>query len=228
MTALTRLTTEGKETSRDARLPLLDAIEIHIQQIEWPELKPLLKDFDPKVAARAAALITKLTGKETAAEPSPIHRGWPAEFNHRKDTCVTIDMSFGGRFILDMDWSAPITVDRFLKLATKDHYYDGLTFHRVEPNFVIQGGSPGANEYSGHKEYMRDEIALAKSHDRGTVGLSTRGRNTADAQFFVNLVNNPRLDFDYTIFARVRDMGVVDTIEEGAEIRSITLGCVKK
>jgi cyclophilin family peptidyl-prolyl cis-trans isomerase/HEAT repeat protein len=228
MTALMRLTTEGKETSRDARLALLDAIEVHIQQTEWPELRPLLKDFDRSVAARAANLITKLTGKETAAEPAPPHRGWPAEFSHAKDTCVTVNMSYGGRFVLDMDWAAPITVDHFLKLATKDHYYDGLTFHRVEPNFVIQGGSPGANEYSGHKEYMRDEISPLKSHVRGTVGLSTRGRNTADAQFFVNLVDNPRLDMNYTIFATVRDMGVVDTIEQGAEIRSITLGCSAK
>ena len=46
--------------------------------------------------------------------------------------------------------SAPITVRRFLELALHDHYYDGLTFHRVVPNFVIQGGSPGANEYVGH------------------------------------------------------------------------------
>jgi cyclophilin family peptidyl-prolyl cis-trans isomerase len=175
-------------------------------------------------------LMTKLTGREVVAEPVLPHRGWPAEFNHTKDTCVTVDMADGGRFILDMDWNAPITVDHFLKLATKDHYYDGLTFHRVEPNFVIQGGSPGANEYSGAKDYMRDEISPLTSHVRGTVGLSTRGRNTADAQFFVNLVDNPRLDLSYTIFASVRetDMAVIDTIEQGAEIRSITLGCSPK
>ena len=230
MTALTRLTTEGKETSRDARLALLDAIEVHIGQTESLELKPLLKDFDPRVAARAAQVIAKLTGKETVAEPVPPHRGWPAEFNHDTDACVTVAMAYGGTFVLDMDWAAPITVDHFLKLATKDHYYDGLTFHRVEPNFVIQGGSPGANEYSGAKDYMRDEISPTESHVRGTVGLSTRGRNTADAQFFVNLVDNPRLDLNYTIFASVRDadMAVVDRIEEGAEIRSIALGCAPR
>jgi len=161
----------------------------------------------------------------------PPHRGWPAEFNHLKDTCVTVVLSYAGKFVLDMDWpAAPMTVDRFLKLATKDHYYDGLTFHRVVPNFVIQGGSPGANEYAGHKEFMRDEIFPQRSHVRGTVGLSTRGRNTGDAQFFVNLVDNPRLDLDYTIFATVRDadMTAIDKIEEGAEIRTISLGCPKK
>ena len=115
--------------------------------------------------------------------------------------------------------AAPITVDRFLKLVSMDHYYDGLTIHRVVPNFVIQGGGPGANEYSGHQTYMRDEIEARNM--RGTVGLSTRGRNTADAQFFINLVDNPRLDGDYTVFARVEpdDMPVVERILEGDVMR---------
>jgi cyclophilin family peptidyl-prolyl cis-trans isomerase len=119
--------------------------------------------------------------------------------------------------------AAPVTIDHFLKLATKDHYYDDLTIHRVVPNFVIQGGSPNANEYSGAKEYMRDEVAAGNA--RGTVGLSTRGRNTADAQFFVNLVDNPRLNGDYTVFARVldADMPTVDRIQEGEVMRSMTL-----
>jgi cyclophilin family peptidyl-prolyl cis-trans isomerase len=131
-----------------------------------------------------------------------------------------VNLASGRSFTMQMDpRAAPITVDRFLKLALKDHYYDGLTIHRVVPNFVIQGGSPGANEYAGHKEYMRDEIA--GSNVRGTVGLSTRGRNTADAQFFINLVDNARLDYQYTVFAHVADMGAVDAIEEGAEIRSM-------
>ena len=73
---------------------------------------------------------------------------------------------------------------------------------------MIQAGSPGANEYSGHKEYMRDEVALPNV--AGSVGLSIRGSNTADAQFYVNLVDNARLDRGYTIFAHVfgEDMDV--------------------
>jgi cyclophilin family peptidyl-prolyl cis-trans isomerase len=124
-----------------------------------------------------------------------------------------------------MPSAAPITVDHFLKLATRDHYYDGMTLHRVVPNFVVQGGSPGANEYVGHKDYMRDEIAATNA--RGTVGLSTRGRNTADAQFFINLVDNSRLDYDYTIFASVyAGMDTVDAIEEGDQITTINqAGC---
>ena len=84
----------------------------------------------------------------------------------------------------------------------REGYYNSLTFHRVVPNFVIQGGSPGANEYSGQGPFMRDEVGLL-SHRRGTLGISTRGRDTGDAQIFINLVDLPRLDHTYTVFAEV-------------------------
>jgi cyclophilin family peptidyl-prolyl cis-trans isomerase len=138
--------------------------------------------------------------------------------------CVTIDMSPGGAIHLRMAPDlAPIAVEQFLKLATMEKYYNGLTFHRVAPNFVIQGGSRGANEYAGAPQYMRDEIG--GWHVRGAVGLSTRGRNTGDAQIFINLVDNPRLDTNYTVFAHVfpEDMDRVDRIQEGAVMRSIAM-----
>jgi cyclophilin family peptidyl-prolyl cis-trans isomerase len=102
-------------------------------------------------------------------------------------------------------------------------YYNGLTFHRVVPNFVIQGGSPGANEFDGTAGYIRDEVGLL-SHLRGTLGISTRGRDTGDSQIFVNLVDNYRLDHDYTVFARVVDgMEAVDAILEGDVFESIEI-----
>ena len=88
---------------------------------------------------------------------------------------------------------ASATVLRVARLAAKG-YYNGLTFHRVDPNFVLQGGSPGANENIGDAPYMRDEWGVA--HNRGAVGMSTRGRDTGDAQLFVDLVDSPRLDHD--------------------------------
>jgi cyclophilin family peptidyl-prolyl cis-trans isomerase len=117
---------------------------------------------------------------------------------------------------------APVTVARFVELV-KAGYYDGLTFHRVVPNFVIQGGSPGASEYMGADRYWRDELGL-ESNLRGSVGLSTRGRDTGDGQFYINIVDLPRLDHDYTIFARVvSGLDVVDRILEGAKIVRITV-----
>jgi len=223
VTALMRLTKEGKETSRDARIALLDAIAVHGGRDDATELVPLLRDFDPKVAEKAAQIIIAKTGRQALPAAAPPDRGWAQEFANLRQ-CVVVQMASGGSFRMRMQpGSAPIAVDHFLKLATTDRYYDGLTFHRVVPNFVIQGGSPGANEYAGHKEYMRDEVG--GSNVRGSVGLSTRGRNTGDAQFFVNLVDNPRLNYDYTVFASVlaEDMSVIDRIQEGDVMRSINL-----
>jgi len=117
---------------------------------------------------------------------------------------------------------APATVLRFVHLAEAG-YYNGLTFHRVVPDFVIQGGSPGANEYIGDATFMRDEVGLWP-HVRGAVGISTRGRDTGDAQIFVDLVDNPRLDHDYTVFAQVLNgMDVVDQVLEGDVIEKIDI-----
>jgi len=117
---------------------------------------------------------------------------------------------------------APAAVLRFAHLAEAG-YYDGLTFHRVVPNFVIQGGSPGATEYIGDASFMRDEVGLWP-HVRGAVGVSTRGRDTGDAQIFVNLVDNPRLDHEYTVFAQVLNgIEIVDQILEGDVIERIDI-----
>jgi len=117
---------------------------------------------------------------------------------------------------------APATVLRFARLA-ESGYYNGLTFHRVVPNFVIQGGSPGANEYIGDAMFMRDELG-SWPHVRGAVGISTRGRDTGDAQIFIDLVDNPRLDHDYTVFAQVLNgIDIVDQILEGDVIERIEI-----
>jgi cyclophilin family peptidyl-prolyl cis-trans isomerase len=118
---------------------------------------------------------------------------------------------------------APATTAIFAALADKGAY-DGLTFHRVVPNFVLQGGSPGANEYDAlTPQFMRDEVG-ALSHERGTLGISTRGRDTGDGQIFINLIDNFRLDHTYTVFARVtQGMDVVDKILEGDVIEGIRI-----
>ena len=88
---------------------------------------------------------------------------------------------------------------------------------------MIQGAGPGANEYMGDGPYTRDEI-LDRSHLRGTVGISTRGRDTGDSQLFVNLVDNVRLDHNFTIIGViVNGMDVVDQLLEGATIERVTI-----
>jgi cyclophilin family peptidyl-prolyl cis-trans isomerase len=134
---------------------------------------------------------------------------------------MRITMARGGSFDLRLfPDEAPATVARVVTLARKG-YYNGLTFHRVVPNFVLQGGSPGANEYVGDGPFMRDELGL-RTHARGTLGISTRGRDTGDAQLFINLVDNPRLDHNFTVFAEITaGMDVVDAVLEGDVIDRI-------
>lgn len=116
---------------------------------------------------------------------------------------------------------APMMAARILALA-RAGYYDGLSWQRVEHDFVIQGGSPGANEYVGLAQYLRDELGTVP-HVRGTVGMSTRGHDTGDAQWFINLKDNLRLNRDYTVFAEVVEgIGVVDRILEGDVIARVT------
>jgi cyclophilin family peptidyl-prolyl cis-trans isomerase len=105
--------------------------------------------------------------------------------------------SGGGTFLVRLRGDvAPLMGARIAEFVEAG-YYDGLTWHRVEHDFVIQGGSPSASEYDGWHTFLRDELGTV-SHLRGTVGMSTRGHDTGDAQWFVNLRDNQRLDRDYT------------------------------
>jgi cyclophilin family peptidyl-prolyl cis-trans isomerase/HEAT repeat protein len=116
----------------------------------------------------------------------------------------------------------PATVLRFADLA-ESGYYNGLTFHRVEPNSVVRGGSPGASDQAGAGARLRDEVGLWP-HVRGTVGLATDGRDTGDGEFFINLVDNPAFDHRYTVFAQVLNgLDVVDRILEGDVIERVEI-----
>ncbi len=129
--------------------------------------------------------------------------------------------SGGGSFVVRLRGDvAPMMAARILALANAK-YYDGLTWQRVEHDFVIQGGSPGANEYVGYPQFLRDELGTVP-HVRGTVGMSTRGHDTGDAQWFVSLRDNIRLGRDYTVWAEVVEgIDVVDGILEGDVIARI-------
>jgi cyclophilin family peptidyl-prolyl cis-trans isomerase len=147
----------------------------------------------------------------------------PTEEELRDNRSVRVALDSGRTFDIGLLTGRPLATTRFRRLV-RTGYYNGLTFHRVVPNFVVQGGSPGANEYVGDGPFMRDELATS-GHERGTVGISTRGRDTGDAQIFINLVDNARLDFEYTVIGVIpsSQMTVVDSILEGARITRITL-----
>jgi len=224
--SLAALTADHRDTSRDPRRAILERVRELETSCSADAVTPYLGDFDPQIASLAAEILTLWTGLPTAPAtvraptgPAPDLR----EIDALMSAKATVRMKGGGAFELQLLTSeAPATVLRFVRLA-RAGYYDGLTFHRVVPNFVIQGGSPGANEFMGDGPYMRDELGL-RPHLRGSVGISTRGRDTGDAQIFIDLVDNPRLDHDYTVFAEVTSgIEIVDAIMEGDVIESIRI-----
>lgn len=220
--ALARSTAAQAETSRDPRLGLLARIEEFGSPAESTRLSPWLTDFDPVVAGEAARILTEWTGRPSRAAPRPLPEpALPSPEALRTMRQATIEMEDGGVIELALDPDgAPTNVARFVSMARRG-VLAGRTFHRVVPNFVLQGGSPGANEYAGEPDFTRDEVG--GHHERGTVGISTRGRDTGDGQIFLNLVDNARLDFDYTVIGWVTSgWDVMDRILEGARIRRVT------
>ena len=222
--ALARTTADRCMTSRDVRLALIARLVELGDAAQTSVLTPLLHDVDPAVASAAADGVAKWTGKRPPIDPQKRQPDVPSQSAVSTQPLVSVEMESGRRFYMAFyPDQALLTKARFLRLV-EQRYYDNLTFHRVVPNFVIQGGSPNANEYCGDCPFMRDERGLLMNL-RGTVGVSTRGRDTGDAQFFVNLVDNARLDHDYTVFAYVcaDQMKVVDEIQEGERMRHVTI-----
>ena len=119
---------------------------------------------------------------------------------------------------------APKTVANFLKLAT-DGFYDGLTFHRVIPNFVIQGGCPEGTGVGGPGYSIDCETSGGNQyHDRGVLSMAHAGKNTGGSQFFVchSRAQTSHLDGVHTCFGKVTEgVDIVDDIKPGDKINSI-------
>ncbi|NQY08340.1 MAG: peptidylprolyl isomerase [Flavobacteriales bacterium] len=122
------------------------------------------------------------------------------------------------------DADAPKTVANFTKLA-KDSFYDNLTFHRVLPNFVIQGGCPDGNGMGGPGYNIDCELdGENQYHDKGVLSMAHAGRNTGGSQFFVchSRDQTAHLDKNHTCFGRVVEgLEVIDLIVEGDKIETI-------
>ena len=214
-------------TWRDPRVALLEGVGAVADSTVLPWVMARLADADPAVASVAARMASRITGRSvaptTTALPIPSFPS-AAEWAALRDATATVRIRDRGviriRLLVD---DAPATVASFAMLARTGRYA-GNTIHRIVPNFVIQGASPGADEYDPvTEEFLRDEVGFAR-HARGTLGISTRGRDTGDGQLFFNLVDNLRLDHDYTVFAETLDgVDVMDAINEGDIVESVTL-----
>ena len=139
---------------------------------------------------------------------------------------ITIETSKGPININMFPEKVPVTTANFLNLAKKG-FYDGLSFHRVIPNFMIQGGCPLGTGTGGPGYRFEDEFDASLRHDSaGTLSMANAGPGTNGSQFFVTHGPTPHLDDAHTVFgevASVDDQAIVDSVEQGDTITTISM-----
>jgi cyclophilin family peptidyl-prolyl cis-trans isomerase/HEAT repeat protein len=178
----------------------------------------LLKDVDPSAASDAPAIDAQIRPAPTTV-PADTY-AVPRLTTPDVSTTIFIDTDRGSIQVELAVLDAPLTVENFVGLARKG-YFNGLTIHRVVPNFVVQGGDPRSDGEGGPGYTIRDEIN-ERPYLRGTVGMALDWRDTGGSQFFITLSPQPHLDAKYTVFGRVIDgMDVVDKIQQWDVIRRI-------
>jgi len=121
---------------------------------------------------------------------------------------------------------APIAVANFVKLS-REGFYDGLNFHRVIPDFMIQGGCPQGTGRGGPGYHIKCELTGENQyHDRGVLSMAHAGRNTGGSQFFIchSRRNTAHLDRNHTCFGKVVEgLDVIDAIRQGDKITKINI-----
>jgi len=117
-----------------------------------------------------------------------------------------------GEITIELFDDMPITAGNFEKLV-KDGFYNGVIFHRVIKNFMLQGGDPTGTGMGGPGYTIQDEFTDHNRNERGTISMANAGPNTGGSQFFINLVDNSYLDPKHPVFGKVTEgMDVVDAI----------------
>ncbi len=148
----------------------------------------------------------------------------PPEFNVDRTMVYRIRMETD-RGDIDLELYpeyAPVTVNNFVFLADEG-FYDGVTFHRVIADFMIQGGDPTGTGAGGPGYRFADELAANPlRHERGVISMANSGPDTNGSQFFITHMPQPHLDGKHTVFGRVTGgMDVIDAVEQGDTIRTV-------
>ena len=217
-----------RDAEYTARSSALAALAHYGAAAATPVLTSALADKDWAVRVRAAALLKELDPSSDAdarIRPAPTNEDrafYEADHlvNPKVSTEVYIDTDRGSIQIELAVLDAPLTVEHFVALARKN-FFDGLSFHRVVPDFVVQGGDPRGDGEGGPGFTIRDELN-ERSYVRGTVGMALDWPDTGGSQFFITDSPQPHLDGKYTAFGRVvSGMEIVDQIQQGDVIRRV-------
>jgi cyclophilin family peptidyl-prolyl cis-trans isomerase/HEAT repeat protein len=217
-----------RDSTYVARAAILEAFSRYGISVSRSLLDVALGDKDWAVRVRAAALLRQgepQADAERRIRPAPTRLGpeayrSPTLTNPQVSTQAFIDTDRGTVQIELAVLDAPLMVDNFVTLV-KRGFYNGLTFHRVVPDFVVQGGDPRGDGEGGPGYTVRDEIS-ERPYVRGTVGIALDWQDTGGSQFFITHSPQPHLDAKYTVIGRVIDgMDVVDRIQQNDVIRRI-------
>lgn len=188
-----------------------------------------IKAPDRSVATAAAHALRRLTGADYLSHlpdaPEPFFTDFDFAYlaSLPETLHVTIETVRGeirAEFYKD---AAPFTIMAMVKLATQRGYYRGLTFHRIVPNFVTQGGCPRGDGWGGPGFALRSEFSLLR-YDGGTIGIASAGKDTEGSQFFITHSPQPHLDGRYTVVGQVTNgMHVVRAIQRDDRIFDLTV-----
>ncbi len=217
-----------RDELNDAALAILDALGKQGTPAANDALKVALGSTDHLVRRRAAALLKANNAGDFQSRIATVQTNHTlADYQRalaRTGKAVRAQVvTDKGSFIIELlPEDAPLTVDSFVQLAQRG-YFNNVAFHRVVPNFVVQGGDPRGDGNGGPGYQIRCEINEA-SYERGAVGMALSGKDTGGSQWFVTHSPQPHLDGGYTVFGRVREgMEVVDRIMRGDMIRNINV-----
>jgi len=175
------------------------------------------------IRVAAGALLAGLMLLPALASPSQAQQPTPQGGKKVKQTAI-VTMEKGGDITIEFfPEDAPKTVENFVTLAKKG-FYNGLTFHRVEPNFVVQGGDPKGNGMGGPGYTIKAEFNKQK-HVRGAVAMArSQSPDSAGSQFYITLAPAHFLDGQYTVFGKVTSgMDVVDKIRVGDKMKTVKI-----
>jgi len=213
----------------DAALSVLGALAKQPGGYVSDALETALETTDYLVRRRAADILHERAGGTDAARrvETVNTRNHRADYERAaarigKSVRALVATDKGAFTIELLPEDAPLTVDNFVTLARRG-YFNNVPFHRVVPNFVIQGGDPRGDGKGGPGYQIRDEMNTVP-YDRGAVGMALSGRDTGGSQWFVTHSPQPHLDGGYTVFGRVvSGMDVIDRIARGDRIRAIAI-----
>ena len=224
--------TAQKDKVNDARIASMEAADKLGHPFNIQVLAGSMRDEDYVVRRRAADLLrqskeevslTKLQiGKASTEHDRAYWKRVAVLMLSPKNPSAIIHTKKGDIKIELYAADAPMTVDNFMQLA-KSGFYNGLSFMRVVPDFVIQGGDPRGDTNGGPNYQIRDEINL-RPYLTGTVGMALSGKDTGGSQFFITHSPQPHLDGGYTVFGQVvSGMDVVNRIARGDLIERVEI-----